>query len=191
MKPSELNTGLSHQLQDDGYAFISQWHSDRSTCDVASLVGTIIDLDQMLPRSGIPTVQKIKPRKECEAPKSQYSGVFGLGEFPLHTDLAHWAKPPRYFMLRCIHGIPDVATRLLPASAVVDAVGHAVLRRALVKPRRSSRYGGNAGLLTLAFASGQTLGLRWDLLFLTPMNPAARHVMDFMTSLDFHGLESQ
>lgn len=179
MKPNQLSAALSRQLQDDGYAFISEWLCDWSTLEVASLIGTIIDLEALLPGSGIPTVQTLKPRNEREAPKSHYSGVFGLQEFPLHTDLAHWAKPPRYFMLRCIYGTADVATRLLPASAIVSAVGDAVLRRALVKPRRSSRYG-SAGLLTLAFSLDPTFGLRWDSLFLKPMNSAAHDVMDFM-----------
>lgn len=180
MKPNHVIAGLSRQLQDDGYTFIPQWHSNRSTREVASLVGTIIDLDALLPGSGIPSVQTLQPRTEHEAPASRYSGVFGLNEFPIHTDLAHWAMPPRYFMLRCIQGANDVATRLLPASAVVSTVGHAILRRALVKPRRASRYG-NVGLLPLLFFSDQTNGLRWDSLFLTPISAAARNVMDFMT----------
>ena len=87
--------------------------------------GMVIDLDVLLPGSGIPTVQTLKPRTERQAPKSHYSGIFGLDEFPLHTDLAHWAMPPRYFMLRCIHGSPDVTTKLLPATVMMDAVGSA------------------------------------------------------------------
>lgn len=180
MNPNDLSAGLSRQLQLDGYALIPQFRCSGSTFEVASDVGTIIDLEVLLPGSRIPTVQTLTPRKESEAPESRYSGVFGLSEFPLHTDLAHWAIPPRYFMLRCIHGANDVATKLLPASAVVSTVGHAILRRALVKPRRASRYG-NVGLLPLLFFSGQTNGLRWDSLFLTPMSAAARDVMDFMT----------
>ncbi|SFU21052.1 Taurine catabolism dioxygenase TauD, TfdA family [Mesorhizobium sp. YR577] len=183
MRPNRLSPELSRQLQHGGYAFIPQWQRSQATREVASLVGTVLDLDAFLPGSGIPTVQTLKPKKECEAPKSQYSGMFGLEEFPLHTDLAHWAKPPRYLMLRCVLGTPHVGTRLLPASAIVNAVGLQVLQRALVKPRRSSRYG-KAGLLTLAFSSGSTLGLRWDSLFLTPMNAAARAVTDFMTGGD-------
>lgn len=181
MKPIQLSPGVSRQLSDCGWAFIPQWHFSRSTCDVASHVGAIVDLDTLLPGSGIPTVQTLKVRKQCDAPKSHYSGAFGLNEFPLHTDLAHWARPPRYFILRCIIGSQGVATSLLPASALVSAVGHAVLQRALVKPRRSSRYS-NACLLKLMFSSGQTYGLRWDSLFLTPMNAAAREVLDVMTS---------
>ena len=180
MKQNELSAGQSRQLQLDGYALIPQLRSNGSTLEVASDVGTIIDLDVLLPGSGIPTVQRLTPREESEALESRYSGVFGLSEFPLHTDLAHWAMPPRYFMLRCIRGASDVTTRLLPASAVVGAVGDTILRRALVKPRRASRHG-NAGLLPLLFFSGQTNGLRWDSLFLTPMNTAAHDVMDFMT----------
>ena len=87
MKPNHVIAGLSRQLQDDGYAFIPQWHSNRSTREVASFVGTIIDLDALLPGSGIPSVQTLQPRTEHEAPASRYSGVFGLNEFPLHPTL--------------------------------------------------------------------------------------------------------
>ena len=180
LNQNNLSSELSRQLQIDGYALIPQFRCSASTLKVASDVGRVIDLEVLLPGSRIPTVQTLTPRKESEAPESLYSGVFGLSEFPLHSDLAHWAVPPRYFMLRCIHGANDVATKLLPASVVVSTIGHAILQRALVKPRRASRYG-NVGLLPLLFFSGQTNGLRWDSLFLTPMSAAARDVMDFMT----------
>lgn len=177
MQPDQL----SRQLQDDGYAFVPRWHSALSTREVASFIGRIIEIDALLPGSGIPTVQTLMPRNERDAPRTQYSGVFGLQEFPLHTDLAHWAKPPRYFMLRCISGSAEVATRLLPAFVLMDAIGENVLRRALVKPRRS-RGSGTASLLTLIFSIDHTPGFRWDSLFLTPMNAAAREVLDIMTS---------
>lgn len=180
MKLNDCSMDLSRELQDNGYVFIPHWHSIRSTRELADITGTIVDFESLLPGSGIPSVQTLQPRKEHELPKNRYSCVFGLNEFPLHTDLAHWAIPPRYLMLRCINGSNDVTTRLLPASAVIGAIGHAILTRALFKPRRSSRHG-NVGLLPLLFSSNYTNGLRWDSLFLTPMNAAARDVLDFMT----------
>lgn len=87
LNPNDLSAGLSRQLQLDGYALIPQFRCGASTFEVASDVGTVIDLEVLLPGSRIPTVQTLTPRKKSEAPGSRYSGVFGLGEFPLHTDV--------------------------------------------------------------------------------------------------------
>ena len=177
---SQPDRELTRKLYNDGYAFFPGWQAHATTREVASSVGTIVDIDKLLPGSGIPTIQTLRPCKEDEAPKTRYSGVFGLNEFPLHTDLAHWARPPRYLLLRCLRGSAKVATRLLPASALTNAIDSASLRRALLRPRRPSRFG-KMGLLKLMVSQGETLGLRWDPLFLEPMNASAHEIMGIMT----------
>jgi len=176
MPPTFLSPVQLRQLQDDGSVFLPRWHNARTTYEIGCLVGHVIDIDTLLPEGGIPTVQTLQPRTTSEASNNRYSGVFGLDEFPLHTDLAHWAKPPRYLMLRCKRGAANVATTLLPASAVERTVGQTDLRRALVKPRRPSRSG-RTSLLTLSFFANDIFGLRWDSLFLTPVNPTADRVI--------------
>src|SRR2546423_858394 len=84
-----------------GHAFLPRWQTNASTEEVARSAGRLVNVEALLPGSGIPSVQVLHPRPQAEAPRNQYSGTFGLGEFPLHTDLAHWSRPPRYLMLRC------------------------------------------------------------------------------------------
>src|SRR5436190_12177740 len=91
---------------------------------------------RILTLPGLAEVQVLEPREKARATPNTYSGNFGCGEFPLHTDLAHWSVPPRYLLLRCVVGADGVATRLLDGNDVIARVGRAALRRALVQPRR-------------------------------------------------------
>ncbi|WP_245487593.1 TauD/TfdA family dioxygenase [Rhizobium leguminosarum] len=139
---------------------------------MATRIGEVIELSSSAPGSQIPTVQALEPRSAQAARPHQYSGVYGFNEFPLHTDLAHWARPPRYLLLRCLRGDKDVATRVLSADDFIEAIGMDLLERSLFKPRRPSRFGTPA-LLTSIFKIDSVTGLRWDQLFLTPMNSEA------------------
>lgn len=170
---------LEADLHRFGYVFISRWRCEQSTIDIAQSLGIVVDIHTCLPGSAIPTVQTLIPRHESESPGNQYSGTFGLAEFPLHTDLAHWAIPPRYFILRCRKGSPSVPTYLLHNSALTATLGNATLRRALVRPRHPSRSGVNC-LLPLVLSADDHLSLRWDSLFLVPMNEAARRAAEAM-----------
>jgi alpha-ketoglutarate-dependent taurine dioxygenase len=44
-------------------------------------------------------IEKITPTSTDFAKPSSLSKQFGLGSFPLHTDCAHWTRPPRYVIL--------------------------------------------------------------------------------------------
>src|SRR5216684_7723876 len=100
------------ELAENGFALRRELTPTRSTMEVATALGRVVDVRQVLPASGIPTVQSLRPRDSNEVSRNQYSGHYGLGEFPLHSDLAHWTIPPRYFLLRCIVGGDDVFTRI-------------------------------------------------------------------------------
>lgn len=109
----------------------------------------------------------LEPKEAMASTPNTYSGNYGLKAFPLHTDLAHWRLPPRYLILRCKVGSPDVNTLLLDGKTIVEACGHAVLSRALVKPRRPMN--GTLPLLRLYQQTKRGLGiLRWDQLFIRP-----------------------
>jgi hypothetical protein len=45
-------------------------------------------------------VERLRIRDRGDAPPRSLSGVHGRGAFPLHTDYAHRAIPPRYVLLR-------------------------------------------------------------------------------------------
>lgn len=128
---------IIQEVNATGYAVIPCLAPRLSTEDVALKLGSIMDVSAILPR--VPKVQSLRPRKPRSELMSQYSGTYGIGEFPLHSDLAHWHVPPRYLLLRCKVGAGDVETTLLPDSAVVSAVGERILGRAIVVPRRKRK----------------------------------------------------
>src|SRR5438105_6148313 len=93
-----------------GFSFAAKLIPDVSTLEFAQMLGAVVDLETLLPGSKITTVQALRPRHIQEATRNRYSGHYGFGEFPLHTDIAHWGIPPRYLLLRCIMGTTDVLT---------------------------------------------------------------------------------
>lgn len=151
--------GLGSLLEADGYAFLPRHAGHDDAASVAAALGEpIAPWDAAI-------VQRLVPR-EVSTPNT-YSGLFGLGRFPFHTDLAHWRLPPRYLMLRCVKGYADVPTLLLDGRAVVDAVTLDILRRSVVRLRRPRS--GEMRLLRLWQAgTGNGDLLRWDEVFLRP-----------------------
>lgn len=118
-------------------------------------------------------VQQLIP-KAADTPNS-YSGIYGLGRFPFHTDLAHWCEPPRYLMLRCMKGYAKVPTLLVDGRILVREASRDLLVRALVKPRRP--HNGAVPLLRLYEATETGDRLRWDEAFLQPAGKVGRLAM--------------
>lgn len=150
---------LTSTLEADGYAFLPRYAGDDDATSVAAAIGEPIG------HWGGTVVQRLVPR-EVSTPNT-YSGLFGLGRFPFHTDLAHWRLPPRYLVLRCVRGYADIPTLLLDGRSLVDAVSLDILRRSVVRPRRPRS--GEMRLLRLwqSGNGGEDL-LRWDEVFLKP-----------------------
>ena len=158
-------------LERDGFVFQKKVLAHLPTLEVARRIGSVLDIDKLLPSSRIPTVQSLSPRAISEATRNQYSGNYGLDFFPLHTDLAHWALPPRYFLLRCLVGTEDVFTNLLPCSYIIGIVGSAALQKAVLRTRRR-RYG-CSGLVRAMSPHRNEQIFRWDSIFLQPLNSRA------------------
>ena len=150
---------LKREVTESGYALISQYRPNAGIIEVANELG-----DLLTPWEG-GLVQTLVPREEA-APNT-YSGNFGLGHFPFHTDLAHWRRPPRYLLLRCLVGYDDIPTLLIDGRALVGAISRCTLARAIFKPRRPRD--GALVLLRLFNASSDGADLlRWDEIFLRP-----------------------
>ncbi len=99
-----------------------------------------------------------------------YGGNYGRGVLPLHTDLAHWFRPPRYLVLRC--HVPDVnvATLVLGRDEALRGLAPEAVSRAVFKPRRPL----NGRLFLLRLLQDEVF--RWDTLFLLPANRHATTV---------------
>jgi hypothetical protein len=66
-------------------------------------------------RDGRP-IEVLSPRSHASAFRRSLSAMHGRGMFPLHTDGAHLARPPRYVLLACVAvGRPSVPTVLARA----------------------------------------------------------------------------
>ncbi|MCG7935723.1 MAG: TauD/TfdA family dioxygenase [Candidatus Thiodiazotropha taylori] len=172
---------IAKKIRFEGYAFINEWQPSLNTEEVASEVGSILDVEKYLPNAGIGKIQRLNPKEPSKELINQYSGSYGLDEFPFHSDLAHWQIPPRYLLLRCIRGYKDVLTNLLPLSVFEKIIEKKYLKFALVYPRRKSGVQ-TICPMSIKFKTSGDVGVRWDLLFLQPLNAPAREAYKIMLS---------
>jgi alpha-ketoglutarate-dependent taurine dioxygenase len=166
------------ELREKGFTVLRELTPHLPTTHVAAALGKVIDVGSLLPSSGVPTVQSLRPRAREDVGQNQYSGHYGLEDFPLHSDLAHWAIPPRYFLLRCIAGAGDVFTRILPWTAVLPSFGKSALQRAVFAGRKK-RFG-SSGLVRAMCQCESSELFRWDPVFLRPLNRPAQELAAVM-----------
>ncbi len=184
-----LGKDIFSRLHESGYVLLREWRRQETTIAIGQSIGNVVDTRALLPQKTIGSVQTLEPRTKAASSPYRYSGVFGLNEFPLHTDLAHWLRPPRYLVLRYQHGSRVVDTRLLASSTLVSLLGYRTLRRAVARPRRRGQNDALC-LLPLVFYANRTYAFRWDSLFLVPMNEAAHKVAQLMRTQARHIAES-
>lgn len=156
---------LNEEIEAHGYAFLSEFRPDDLSERSILALGRIAEFCRDRP------VHEIIPHAQHVESPNTYSGRYGLGAFPLHTDLAHWPLPPRFVLLRCKIGFPDVPTRLLDGNVILDEVGRSTAFRTLVRPRRPVS-GALPLLRLLSRPSPTTECLRWDETYLRPASPA-------------------
>ena len=166
-----LEVGVARSVVADGYAFLRRFEPRLTSREAFQALGLVDEVEGLRP------VQTLTPQHIYDAPPNTYSGNFGVAEFPLHSDLAHWAIPPRYLALRCVCGSQVVSTRLLDGRELISALTPELLQMTLVQPRRPLRNGKQ--LLRILERSG-TLNLwriRWDSVYLKPANEFASNVV--------------
>lgn len=165
---------MTEDLERNGFVLVNEYRPEATTMEVASALGKILDIESILPLSRIPTVQSLRPRDTRTAGDNQYSGVYGLRAFPLHTDLAHWTIPPRFFMLRCIVPAEEVCTLILPWATVMPMLGSIDMRKSVFTARK--KRSGCSGLVrAMSRHAGEDIR-RWDSMFLKPLNQPAREL---------------
>lgn len=169
---------MASEVKNYGFSLRRGFPDTTTTIEIAAHIGTPLDLNPHLKHSAVPLVQSLKP--DAVVDPSRYSGVFGFGEFPLHTDLAHWRLPPRYFVLRCVVSGTGVATLLLSTQEIVDRIGVSLLQRALFSTRRNDH--GTPFLRRALETQMSAALLRWDPVFLLARNDSARTMSAQMAS---------
>ena len=149
-------------LAGDGFVLLRDIGVETPSLEVASQLGTVDKVE------GLAALQTLTPQSADDSPPNTYSGNFGLAEFPLHTDLAHWGRPPRYVLLRCIRGTEHVATRILDGRQLIEAIGRDQLCATLVQPRRPMRNGKQLLRILGKPVESSCELLRWDSIYLHP-----------------------
>ncbi len=157
-------------LKLNGFADLGIFYPDEPSAQVMVRIGAEIEciLSQQ--------TESLTANPTDAKPINTYAGNFGLGQLPLHTDLAHWHVPPRYLMLRCIVADPRVSTMVVHHRRALAKVPDAIIDRALFRPRR--RLEGKMFLLRLRDKEI----FRWDQLFLKPDNVEARRTCDALVN---------
>lgn len=144
-----------------GYVEFKCDFPNQNSISIANEIGDISEFP------GISNVQTLVPSEIETKEKSSYSGQFGMGEFPFHTDMAHWFQPPRFIFLRCVQPSRLVETKIVCANDVFEEKDTELISRALFRPRR--RLDGHLSLLRIR----EKWGFRWDRVFLQPLSKSA------------------
>jgi alpha-ketoglutarate-dependent taurine dioxygenase len=109
-------------------------------------------------------VSIIRPNRKLTSKENTYSGIFGMNEFPLHSDLANWYTPPRYLALRGVVSKEGAFTHLLDSRSILNTFPKSELSRFLVRPRRPVNF----QLPIYKIYEPRFEGFRWDPVFLEP-----------------------
>jgi succinate dehydrogenase flavin-adding protein (antitoxin of CptAB toxin-antitoxin module) len=161
---------LRSRLETDGYALIQAHMPEAETIEATSRLGSVLHYADTNKK------QVLTPQHSSASTPNTYSGNYGCGEFPFHTDLAHWSAPPRYLALRCIVGTQDVATFLVESDHIISEFGRNELKRTLVQPRRTL-LGKRPLLRLLDVAETDQELFRWDMLFTQPATEYSKQVV--------------
>lgn len=57
-------------------------------------------------------IERVSPKRRDQARAGTLSARYGLGPFPLHTERAHWRRPPRFVVFRSVGNPTDRPTTL-------------------------------------------------------------------------------
>ncbi|WP_158233131.1 MULTISPECIES: TauD/TfdA family dioxygenase [unclassified Erwinia] len=163
---------IINNLETNGYAILNSYKPEVPSLEVCSALGEVDIVE------GLNSVQTLIPSSLSDAPPNTYSGNFGTSTFPLHTDLAHWAVPPRYLVLRCLNGSEDVATHIYDSLLLIKKFGVQTLRMVLVQPRRPVRNEKQLMTLLEATESSDFFRVRWDSIYLKPATDLSKELFD-------------
>lgn len=152
---------LLRRIQSDGFADLGQIDPAIPPGDAAS------DIAKLIGAKVFTEPENLRVSESGSKGFNTYGGNYGRRRLPLHTDLAHWYRPPRYIMLRCNVGSATVSTQVLHYRDLEPHIPLTLMKRAMFSPRR--RLDGKMYLLHML--ADQLF--RWDELFLEPKNQPA------------------
>jgi hypothetical protein len=159
-------------LQRSGWALVPTKNPAEGMRCIAATLGEIIQPERA------PAIHQLRATTESEARNGTYSSRFGLGAFPLHTDMANWTTPPRYVLLRHHSGAEDIQTLLFDSGVLIEALGSDLFRQGVWSARGPR---GRFLCNVLSRRRGRQL-FRWDVQALTPQTLEAQRASDAIGS---------
>jgi L-asparagine oxygenase len=126
-------------------------------------------LGQPITSVGRPLIQSLVPTPKETAPKNSLSGVFGFGEFPPHTDVAHWHTPARYVLLRSVNGKNSIPTLVVDSR---EFLTHKLRRQWAQATWKVTRIAAPF-LCSITFRMNGIEAVRWDPCCLAPYGKRA------------------
>jgi len=135
-----------------------------------------------------PLVSILVPRESNTGRRNTASAFYGLGEFPIHTDMAHWPVPPRYVLMRARNTGQNIPTLLID-SAEIQLGNPSLLdwRRAVWKVSKVR----HPFLCSMYFERHGCSGIRWDVCTMSPYGPLAAEIVKRASDEFQHLLDEQ
>lgn len=180
-----LTTQQKHVLEREGHIFISGFLPNIDIVSCGKSVGKVVAPFTLKNGLKAENFETLIPKNEINTNKNTYSSIFGLGEFPYHTDLAHSSLPPKYLLLRCVKGAESVKTNVLRSKKILEYYDHTKLKRCIFKPR-DKLITRTSLPLPLIFDNEF---IRWDSVFLLPANKNAENFKKWMSEIKWDDLE--
>lgn len=158
-------------VRDQGYCLLR-----KPTQDLRTAIPLAARLRRV--RTHGPVVDLLEPRPSRDGGDRSLSGRYGLGEFPLHTDCAHHAIPPRFGAMRLASPASDRDTNIVDCHQLIARRSDFARAVCLVS-------GGQVAFFSKPFVqSGSFVGLRWDPGCMRAASVFEREVEDFASALD-------
>lgn len=180
MDASIESSPVNERLGRDGYVFLPRWDEETDPTTFFTILEKYVDRRAHRFGKKNSSIQILKPRTATTSGGSRYSDIYGLEEFPLHTDFAHWSRPPRFIVLRCVVGCSEVSTHLLHMSFLGNFLDDGELFQAMYCSN-FQRHKSFLAIRPMIFTDNTVRGVRWDRHSLKPINRAALNVSEEMS----------
>lgn len=165
-------------LREDGYAICTGLNRDTSTLEFARTIGTVINLHSVHKAYPDRLVDTLRPQERCTSRLNYYHGNYGFETYPAHTDLAHWQIPPRFLLLRGRAGVGHVSTHVYGTRSLAEILPKGQIKRAIFVPRNARV----TTALRMNISRFEEFSLRWDPLFIRPVNSYAYTCVEILIS---------
>jgi len=154
------------ELNTKGWSTVYDVHDTDALVSLASQLGEPISTSKGL-------VSCILPKESKDALEGTFGKTYGLSQYPLHTDTAHWPIPAKYVILHACGDIRRNTTLLSVRSllSLLDEPSKKQLEKAIwCSGNLSARF-----YCLTSFKADNFCGWRFDPMCMSPANKSAKN----------------